>query len=41
MVLGIGYWAGFMKQNKHLVKAKKAVKFDIKGQIGALTKTLS
>jgi hypothetical protein len=26
MVLGKGYWAGFMKQNKHLVKAKKGVK---------------
>jgi hypothetical protein len=30
MVLGKGYWAGFMKRNKHLVKAKKAVKFDSK-----------
>ena len=30
MVLGKGYWAGFMKQNKHLVKARKGVKFDSK-----------
>ncbi len=27
MVLGKGYWVGFMKQNKHLVKARKGVKF--------------
>ncbi len=30
MVLGKGYWMGFMKQNKHLVKARKGVKFDSK-----------
>jgi hypothetical protein len=30
MDLGPGYWRGFMKQNWHLVRAKKAVKFDTK-----------
>ncbi len=30
MVLGKGYWSGFMKRNKDLVKAKKGVKFDSK-----------
>jgi hypothetical protein len=30
MELGPGYWRGFMKQNGHLVRAKKAVKFDTK-----------
>lgn len=30
MVLGKGYWAGFMKRNNHLIKAKKGVKFDSK-----------
>ncbi len=30
MVLGQGYCVGFMKWNRHLIKAKKAVKFDSK-----------
>ena len=28
--LGPGYWNGFLKRNKHLIRAKKAVKFDLK-----------
>jgi hypothetical protein len=28
--LGPGYWNGFLKRNKHLIRAKKAVKFDSK-----------
>jgi len=28
--LGHGYWRGFMKRNKHLISAKRAVKFDTK-----------
>jgi hypothetical protein len=28
--LGWGYWKGFMKRNGHLIKSKKAVKFDSK-----------
>ena len=28
--LGAGYWRGFLKRNKHLIAAKKAVKFDTK-----------
>jgi hypothetical protein len=30
MVLEKGYWVGFMKQNKHLFKARKGIKFDSK-----------
>jgi len=28
--LGPGYWRGFLSRNKHLIRAKKAVKFDTK-----------
>jgi hypothetical protein len=28
--LGPGYWRGFLNRNKHLIKAKRAVKFDTK-----------
>jgi hypothetical protein len=28
--LGSGYWRGFLNRNKHLIRAKKAVKFDTK-----------
>jgi len=28
--LGPGYWRGFLRRNKHLIAAKKAVKFDTK-----------
>jgi hypothetical protein len=28
--LGPGYWRGFMKHNRHLIAAKRAVKFDTK-----------
>jgi hypothetical protein len=28
--LGPGYWQGFLKRNKHLIKTKRAVKFDTK-----------
>jgi hypothetical protein len=30
MVLGKGYWVGFVKQNKHLAKARKGDKIDSK-----------
>ena len=29
-LIGWGYWKGFMKRNGHLVKSKKAVKFESK-----------
>jgi hypothetical protein len=28
--LGEGYWRSFMRRNRHLIRAKKAVKFDNK-----------
>ena len=30
IVMGPGYWRGFMQRNGHLVKAKRGVKFDVK-----------
>jgi hypothetical protein len=30
IILGLGYWRSFMKQNTHLIRSKKGVKFDIK-----------